>query len=64
MTQRCQVRNCINLPGPARYTSWHPDRVIANDIVFGEHIIMVYLCDYHRYLRKNIQKEVKEFVNK
>lgn len=64
MTQRCQVRNCINLPGPGRFISWHADKVAVKDVVFGDHIILVYLCDYHRYLNTNIQKNVKEFIKK
>ena len=64
MTQRCQVENCINLPGPGRFPNWLPDKVSVNDPVFLDHTLIVYLCDYHRYLRTAIQKHIKEFISK
>lgn len=54
----CQVvtsgrQDCPNKPGPARINNWLPDTIEIHIKGYGDHIVKLYLCDYHRYLVNN-----------
>lgn len=52
----CQVassgrKECSNKPGPGRINDWKPDLIAVNIEGYGDHIVKLYLCDYHRYVK-------------